>query len=297
MWEKLASLILSSLIPASVLSTQSYAPLSEPLPFEIQVEPLAISLEEESVKPEVNAKAVLVIETHSNEALFSKNVWEALPIASLTKLMTALVVKEGMNLDETITVSNIISNVGGSEMGLYVGETVTVRDLLKGLLISSGNDAAMVLSEAMAGSPDAFVELMNQRKESLGLTQTVFVDPAGISDGNISSAFEIAHLAKHVFKDELLRSIMREKDIYVFSTDKSIRHHLVNTNRLLGTDIDDRIIAGKTGTTPIAGQCLISFISNESDRTTMTILLGSPNRYQEMKTLIQWVDETFVWEQ
>src|SRR5690606_24882188 len=260
MWDKITSFILSNLIPASVLGSQSLAPISTPPPLAITVEPLAIVVEKEIPPPHISAKGVLVIETHSNEALYSQNVWEPLPIASLTKLMTALIVKEQANLDEVVTVGPIIRKVGGSKMGLKEGEQITIHNLLKGLLISSGNDAAMVLSEAVAGSSEAFVKLMNERKISLGLEQTHFSDPAGVQDTNVSSAFEIAHLAKHVFKDPLLQSIMRAKEAVITSADGKYSHTLSNTNRLLGTDIGERIIAGKTGTTPLAGQCLISFI-------------------------------------
>ena len=256
---------------------------------------MAISVQEESIVPEINARAALVIETHSNEALYTKNVWEVLPIASLTKLMTALVVKENIELEKIITVGPIIYEVSGSKMGLKLDEKITVLDLLRGLLISSGNDAAMVLSEAVAGAPEAFVEMMNQRTQALGLSNTYFVDPAGLRNENISSAFEIAHLAKYVFKDPLLQSIMREKELKIEAIEGGVEHNLFNTNRLLGTDIAERIIAGKTGTTPLAGQCLISFINNNNGRTTMTILLGSGNRYEEMKRLINWVDESFLW--
>lgn len=278
------------------MGSQTLSPIATPPPLAIQIEPLAIVVDQEIPPPNIGAKAVLVIETHSNEALYSQNVWETFPIASLTKLMTALIVKEKANLDEVVTVGPIIHKVGGSEMGLKEGEKISIHNLLKGLLITSGNDAAMVLGEAVAGSPEAFVELMNQRKHGLGLESTQFVDPAGIQNGNVSSAFEIAHLAKHVFKDPLLQSIMREKEAIVTSADGKYTHVLSNTNRLLGTDIGERIIAGKTGTTPLAGQCLISFIGNESDRTTMTVILGSSNRYEEMKKLIEWVDKTFIWQ-
>ncbi|MGE3278840.1 MAG: D-alanyl-D-alanine carboxypeptidase family protein [Candidatus Altimarinota bacterium] len=296
MWDKITSFILSNLIPASVMGSQTISPVALPPPLAIQVEPLAIVVDQEIPAPQVGAKAVLVIETHSNEALYSQNVWETFPIASLTKLMTALIVKEKANLDQVVTVGPIIHKVAGSKMGLKEGEQITIHNLLKGLLITSGNDAAMVLSEAVAGSSEAFVEMMNQRKHGLGLESTQFVDPAGIQNGNVSSAFEIAHLAKHVFKDSLLQSIMREKEAIVTSADGKYTHVLSNTNRLLGTDIGERIIAGKTGTTPLAGQCLISFIGNEADRTTMTVILGSNNRYEEMKKLIEWVDKTFIWQ-
>jgi D-alanyl-D-alanine carboxypeptidase len=294
MWDKITSFILAQILPMTVWGSQPVV-VPPPPPLAITIEPLAVSVADHP-SPDIEAKGVLVIETHSNEVLYSKNVWETLPIASLTKLMTALVVKERLNLEQEIVVGPIIRRVSGSEMGLVEGEKITVMNLLKGLLISSGNDAAMVLSEVVAGSPEQFVVLMNERTAGLGLELTRFEDPAGISEGNVSSAFEIAHLAKYVFKDPLLQSIMREKEITVSSVDGNIQHKLTNTDRLLGTDIADRIIAGKTGTTPSAGQCLISFVSHESGRTTMSVLLGSKDRYSEMKNMISWIDLTFSWE-
>ncbi|MDP2691798.1 MAG: serine hydrolase [bacterium] len=294
MWEKLAAFILSTVIPASVFGLSAE---KTPPPLKIDIEPLSVVQHQAAREITIGAKAALAIETHSNEALYTKNVWELLPIASLTKLMTALVVKESIPLDQVVTVGPIVASVGGSSMGLRVGEQITVDKLLHGLLINSGNDAAMVLAEAVAGSTDAFVALMNERKLALGLNQTQFVDPAGLSEGNLSSAFEIAHLAKYVFRDPVLQTILRQKEVTVASVDGAVSHHLMNTDRLLGTALADRIIAGKTGTTPLAGQCLISFFNiQDTDRTTMVIILGSKDRYAEMNQLIPWIDETYRWE-
>lgn len=293
MWEKIASLLLSSLLPAQLFGV-SISPKNPP-PLVITVEPLAVIKKESPSPPLIKAKAAMVIETHSNEPLFSLNTFESLPIASLTKLMTALVVRESLELDSVVTVPAGIKKIGGSKMGLLVGEKITVRNLLKGLLMSSGNDAAIALSEVISGNSETFTELMNQKALALGLEQTHFSDPAGTQDGNISSAFELAILSKQVFKDGFLQSVMREKENIVTSVDGKIKHTLSNTNHLLGTDISERIIAGKTGTTPLAKECLIAFIGQTGNRTTMAILLGSQNRYGEMKDLIRWIDGTYHW--
>jgi D-alanyl-D-alanine carboxypeptidase len=293
MLEKLSLFLLSTLIPAGIfLQRETLVPRQNFA--DIEVAPLAKVNHDQLAAPNLSSSAALVIETHSNEVLFSKNVWSVHPIASLTKLMTAIVVKEKADLDKVVIVDKSVEKIGGSKMGLRPGEKILVRDLLKGLLIESGNDAAMVLSIATAGSRENFVKLMNEKKVSLGLTDTVFVDPAGLDDGNVSTAFEMAVLAKYAFKDGLLQSILREKELVITTVDQSI-HRLVNTNRLLGTDIADRIIAGKTGTSPLAGEALISFISTDHDRTTLTILLHSKNRYDDMKTLISFVDHHFQW--
>ena len=295
MWDALTSFFLSSVLSANVAATPDVTPLNPPV-VEIAVQPLAIVVDEAIPEPVIDARAALVIETHSNEALYAKNVWDPYPIASLTKLMTALVVREKLDLDQEITISKNAAQTGGSRMGLIAGEKLLVRDLLHGLLISSGNDAAVALSEAVAQDQDSFVNLMNERTAVLGLSNTQFVDPTGLADGNISSAFEVAHLAKQVFQDPFLQNIMRQREALLESTDGNFQHQLTNTNRLLGTDIADRIIAGKTGTTNSAGQCLISFFKSQSDRTVMTILLGSPDMYSEVKKLIGWADASFSWE-
>ena len=191
MWEKIAVFLFAHLIPLTLVKSPGAFHVPPELSF--AVEPLAINLEDKPPVPTFDAKAVLIIESHSNQTLLAHAVWESLPIASLTKLMTSLVVREKLDPELTVKVSSRIASVSGSRMGLIEGEEILVKDLLKGLLISSGNDAAFVLSEAVSGTPEAFVKLMNERKISLGLEKTVFADPSGISDQNVSSAFEIAH--------------------------------------------------------------------------------------------------------
>jgi D-alanyl-D-alanine carboxypeptidase (penicillin-binding protein 5/6) len=296
MWEQFTSFLLSNLIPASIMLAPVTPPVELPTLVDIDVQPLAVIADSEIADPIVNARAALVIETHSNEALYTQNVWEPLPIASLTKLMTALVVVDHLDLSTEVTVSLDAAQTTGSSMGLRVGEIILVEDLLKGLLISSGNDAAVALAEATSGTVEDFVVLMNERTGTLGLNDTRYFDPSGLNAGNTSSAFEVAHLAKQVFRNPFLSSVMREREIIVSSVNGAYRHTLSNTNRLLGTDIADRIIAGKTGTTLQAGQCLISFINGASDRTIMTIILGSSDRYGDVKNLIGWVDQSFSWE-
>ncbi len=293
-WQHVTAFFLANLIPAGVFQAQM-APLPPPPLLELEVAPLAKILNEEVSIPVVAATSALVIETHSNEVLHEQNVWEVLPIASLTKLMTALVVREHLDTQMEVTVSGNAASTPGSRATLVTGEVMTVHELLKGLLITSGNDAAVTLAEATAGTESAFAELMNDRAQSLGLHSTRFQDASGLSPLNVSTAFEIAHLAKQVFKDPVLQEIMQQKDVVISSTDGGITHQLKNTNRLLGSSITDRVIAGKTGTTPQAGQCLVSFISHPEGRKTMMILLGSQNRFGEMESLVNWVDQKFYW--
>ncbi|MDF2378977.1 MAG: serine hydrolase [Candidatus Gracilibacteria bacterium] len=292
MWEKFIRVLLAQVIPVSTLTS----PVAQTVPnVDIQVEPLAKIVQEQVEPPAIASRAGLVIETHSNETLFEKNVWDVFPIASLTKLMTALVVREHLELDTIVEVNPLAANIEGSRLGLIAYERMTVKDLLRGLLIPSGNDAAFALSMAVAGNQEQFVTLMNQRTKALGLENTRFVDPAGLGDGNVSSAFELAHLAKQVFKDPFLAEIMKEESAVLNAVDQEYVHQIKNTNRLLGTDLGKRIIAGKTGTTKSAGQCLIAYLRTDSDRTILSIVLGSPDRYSDMGTIIDWVDANYHW--
>lgn len=284
--------LLAQVIPVSSITS----PVAQQVPdVDIQVEPLAKIVTEQVQPPEIASRAGLVIETHSNETLFEKNVWGVFPIASLTKLMTALVVREHLELETIVEVNPQATGIDGSTLGLNSNERITVRDLLRGLLIPSGNDAAFALSMAVAGTPEQFVVLMNERTKALGLENTRFVDPAGLGDGNVSSAFELAHLAKQVFRDPFLAEVMKEEAALLKSVDEKYAHDIKNTNRLLGTDLGGRIIAGKTGTTQSAGQCLIAYLKTDSDRTILSIVLGSPDRYADMQSIIQWVDENYHW--
>ncbi len=292
MWDKIVAYLLASLIPASLLSM----PVKKSVPpLRLELSPLAITKEEHK-PPEIHARAGLILESHSNEILYQKNIWEALPIASLTKLMTAIIVREQLDLDQVITVSPTVKKIGGSRMGLIPGEKMTVRELLRGLLIDSGNDAAFALSEAVSGTSEQFVALMNEKKKILGLAQSNFMDPAGVNDGNIASAFDLSQLAKVVFQNGFLQSVMREKEAILRSADGKHLHRVKNTNLLLGSSVADRIIAGKTGTSPSAGQALVSLVADAPHQTTLMILLGSNDRFDEMQSLIDWVDKTFSWE-
>lgn len=295
MWEKITAFIMSQLLPASIFSAGNFFPtFSEPA-FQIPIQPLAIQSAFQQEPLVLDAKSFLVLELNSNEALVAKQIFEPLPIASLTKLMTALMVAETLDFSKEVTVSKKAVHVAGSKMGLLSGETITVQDLLKGLLISSGNDAAIALSEAVSGKEENFVALMNQRAKSLGLEKTRFVDPAGLSDENISSAFEIAHLAKRVFEHPVLQTMMRVKKTTVYSSNKKIPHELINTNLLLETGLQDRILAGKTGTTPLAGECLISFFRRSDGKILVMVILGSKNRYDDVQKLLSWTEQQYTW--
>lgn len=236
--------------------------------------------------PDVSAAAYLFYDVDANRVVFAENADIALPIASLTKLMTALLVLEAGNLDTEVIVQRE-DIIGGASMLLVPGEVITVEQLLWGLLIPSGNDAAMTLARHVAGSVDAFVERMNRRASALGLQQTTFVNPHGLDeDGHLSSAVDLLVLAKETWDYPLFRQIVRTAQTTVNG------HPLTSTNEWL--DLYPGTNGIKTGTTDNAGQCLIVGIQRDG-RQIIGIVLGSNDRYRDMQILHQRYLENYQW--
>lgn len=229
----------------------------------------------------LTATAGLVYERDINQLLFERNGSLALPPASLTKLMTALLAHEQAKLDDLVIV-DAVDLVGGASMGLQAGEQVTVADLMRGLLIPSGNDAAMALARHVAGGEDAFVAAMNARADQLGLAQTHFENPHGFdAEDHLSSARDILTLTLANWQDQFFREIVATDSATVAG------HALRNTNELLGPLIsapDAHAIGVKTGTTSAAGQCLVAAIERNG-HATLIVVLGSSDRYKDVQML------------
>lgn len=211
-----------------------------------------------SQSPYVLAEYVILIEPKTGFPLYQKNADVQVPIASLTKIMTALVVLEEMNLDRVVEVSKEAPNVIGSKIGLLPGEKIKVGELLKGLLIYSGNDAAITLAESYGGISQ-FVEKMNKKAGELGLTKTFYADPAGLDPANISTARELVFLTRFALSFKEIREITKTAETEVASADGKILHKLKNSNRLVTDELYYPGAYGvKTGFTPEAGHLLIS---------------------------------------
>lgn len=241
--------------------------------------------------PPISAKAALVYDLDADKILFRLNENQPLPHASLTKLMTALLVLERSQADPSFLDGQVTVQaadlVGGATMGLQAGETLSVRQFLFGLLIPSGNDAAMALARHHAGSVDTFVQQMNQRATSLGLTNTRFQNPHGFdADNHFSSAQDTLALARQLLRYPLLREIIGTSSITVAG------HPLQNTNQLLGSF--DGAIGMKTGTTPAAGQCLVAAIERNG-HTVLIVELGSRGRYNDARDLYAAYERNFRW--
>lgn len=248
--------------------------------------------------PAVYAKSYLLLDDQSAALLASRNPNVALPIASTTKMMTALVVRRYMKLDDVVTVTKEAAGINGSDIQLIANERISVQNLLKGLLIQSGNDAAIALAHHYAQAPDIqpFVTRMNEYAKELGLTQTVYGDPSGLDDERgRSTAFELAMIARTLLNDSVLRNIVTTPEETVNSVDASYIHELKNSNRLLQADTPyylPNTLGIKTGFTPEAGHCLVSAYTINGRRVIGVVL--NTNEFTvtasaaEMRKLLTW---------
>lgn len=238
----------------------------------------------------ISAKSVLAIDLDSQVTLYKHNIQEQLPIASLAKLMTALVILEEHDLNEIVTISDEVNQVIGSRIWLYKGEQITVENLLKGMLIKSGNDAAYELAKFNAGSLEEFAKKMNKKAELLGLKNSHFLDPAGLDDvNNYSTTKDLALISTHILKNDFVRNIVSIRETSIFSVNGKLEHRLKNTNKLLGSSMGAKGL--KTGTTDKAGQCLITLVEvNGND--ILIILLGSENRFEDTKVVYNYLESS-----
>ena len=235
---------------------------------------------------EISANAALVYDVDSDQILFSRNADLALPPASLTKLMTALLVLEKDDLQASVTILEE-DLIGNTNMGLEAGEVLSVEQLLFGMLINSANDAAMALARHEAGSVDLFVAQMNQRSAELALPSSHFVNPHGLdAETHLSSARDLLLLTRTLWKFPLFQQIVSTKQITIAG------HALLNTNELLGGAL--AINGVKTGTTDNAGECLITgWLSKGHQR--FVVVLGSRDRYTDTRQSIYTAEQLFPW--
>ena len=220
---------------------------------------------------EIKSKAVVVLDSSTGNILYAKNPHLRLPPASTTKLLSAMVVLDKINIDDEVTISKRAANTQSVSPRLIAGERYTVRDLLHLSLMRSVNGAAVALAEAVAGSEEAFVLLMNEKVFTLGLQNTAFINSSGLpGHGQYISAYDLALIMKTSLSYPTIREILnaKTKDIY---NSNGRRLFVKNTNNLLWKD--DDIIGGKTGYTKAAGHCFVC-ASNKSGSSLIVAILG-----------------------
>ncbi len=231
----------------------------------------------------LSASGMLLVDIRSGQVLLSRYPDQKRPMASLTKIMTALLILERHKLSDIASVPKIVADVRGSTIGVKTGALFKIEDLLKALLIPSANDAAYALAITDAGSIAGFVERMNLRARSLGLKNTHFTNPAGLdSEDQYSTARDLARLTITALKNSDFRRIVRTKSA-VIATNSGAQFDLRNTNELLGKD--NHVFGVKTGTTSGAGECLI-VLFEEKEREYLLVLLGSKDRYTDSLSVL-----------
>ncbi len=239
---------------------------------------------------EIPAKSAVLMDAGSGQLLFEKNAHQPMPPASITKIMTLLLVMEAiedgqLRWEDTVVCSDHAASMGGSQIWLEPGETMTVEELFKAAAVKSANDASMVLAEQVSGSESAFVERMNARAKALGMKDTVFKNPTGLdAEGHVSTAYDIALMSRELLKHS---AVTRYTTIWMDSL-RDGKTSLVNTNKLV------RFYEGctglKTGTTDGAGSCL-SASATRQGLSLIAVSIGSDTsdqRFSACKTLLNY---------
>jgi D-alanyl-D-alanine carboxypeptidase len=231
-------------------------------------------------------RAGLLLDVDSGEVLWSRKPLTTVPIASLTKIMTALVVVDRIGPRAKTRISKSATKFRGSGVGVLPrGKKVPVEALLYGLLLPSGNDAAVALAEAVSGSDRRFAKLMSRRAQELGLGCTRYVDSYGLRAGNQSCAADLAALTRLALRQPRIARIVRRPHASIPFPIKGRRLDVRNTNPLLRTPRYPGTIGLKTGYTERAGHCLIA-VARRGDRTLAAIVLNSPNTRDQTRRML-----------
>lgn len=242
--------------------------------------------------PTVGAKGAVVVDAATGRILFSQNGDEPLPMASTTKILTALITLEQPNLDEPFVVDPAAIRVEGTSMGLQEGDIVTLRTLACGMLLASGNDAANAAAVKISGSVQAFAEQMNQRAEELGMENSHFVTPSGLdADGHYASAADMAKLARAALANPDFAAICKEKSMQLEYGNPPYKRWLSNHNKLL--DYNQWCIGVKTGYTKTAGRCLVSAVERDG-MTLICVTLSCPDDWNVHQNLYDWCQERYA---
>ena len=257
------------------------------IPFKAKAEPLSLA---------ASAKSAILLEVSTGKIIFEKNSHEKLHPASMTKMMSLLLIMENIekgviNLEDMVTISANASGMGGSQILLETNEKMSVDDLLKGIAIASGNDAVVALAERIAGSEEEFVNMMNNRAKELGLTDTNFKNCHGLDAANhYSSAYDMAMIGKELVKHPLILQYSSIYEMYLReNTDKKI--WLVNTNKLVR--FYDGVDGLKTGYTSNAGYCLTATAKRNNMRV-IAVAMGEPDSTTRNAEITAMLDYMFA---
>ena len=241
---------------------------------------------------ELNARIALIYDRASGRVLYEKNGDKQTPMASTTKIMTAIVVLENTNLKDIVTIDSKSASIGGSRLGLKKDDKVTINDLLYGLMLRSGNDAASALAIYVGGSIQNFADMMNNKAEELGLTNSHFVVPHGLDDeGHYTTAHELAKITDYALKNETFKKVVSTSNTTI-SINGNLKQ-INNTNKLLNSV--SGVYGVKTGFTNGAGRCLVT-AWEKNDMDIITVIIGADTnnlRTTDTKKLIEYVEKNY----
>lgn len=273
------------------------------------------------------ATSIFAMDLDSSKVLLEKKSNRSQPIASLSKLMTVLIILENHALDEVVTVPLEATQINSSTIDIYQYEQLTVQTLLEAALIGSANDAALALAIFHSGSEEAFIKEMNQMAQKLGLSSAKFWNATGldvIQDskstsavdmeenlqkqssipallvqkkakifGNQMSARDVAKLARLLLEYNFVRETVQKNHFYGTSVDGKFFHEKPTTNQLLGNFLN--LKGFKTGYTLLAGECFVALGETSDGHEVLTVILGSSDRFGETKKLLSWIYDSFEW--
>ena len=259
---------------------------------EIDIEEIQKEVIETSSNPEeadVDSRIALIYDRASGKILYEKNGNKQTPMASTTKIMTAIVVLENANLKDVVTIDSKAAGIGGSRLGLKKNDKITVNDLLYGLMLRSGNDAAVALANYVGGSVEGFAQMMNEKAKEMGLTNSHFIVPHGLdNDGHYTTAYELAKMADYALKIDKFKQIVGTQNttIYINGYAKAIN----NTNKLLGSV--SGVYGVKTGFTNGAGRCLVTACKRD-DLDIVTVIIGADTTKQRTADTIKLINYAY----
>lgn len=240
-------------------------------------------------EPKINSRSAVVFDRNSKKAIYNKNMNQKRPMASTTKIMTAIVVIENSNLKDIVKVSKKAAATGGSSLKLKTNDEVSVENLLYGLMLVSGNDAAVALAEHVGGSIEEFARLMNEKALSLGLNNTHFVTPHGLDEEkHYTTAYELSVLADYALNNKKFAEIVGTKTYTV--TVNNLPRIINNTNELLGNI--NGVYGVKTGFTNGANRCLVSSIKRD-ELDVICVVLGADTKKDRTKDSIKLIEYAY----
>lgn len=259
-----------------------FAVRSQPVSYSIGPIPYANSL----FSPSLSAEGVYVVDIASFSPVFAKNERQRFFPASTTKIITSLVAVDAYGLDDVVRVGRIISE--GQKMGLLPDERITVENLLYGVLVHSGNDAAYVLADNYAAGYDGFVNAMNEKARQIHMSDSHFKNPAGLDDvDQYTTPYDLALAGRALLSNKTLSKMVSTKSITVSDIDFKYFHKLDNVNKLLGEVMG---VGGlKTGYTEEAGENLVTFYK-KNGHTFLIVILKSRDRFEDTKQMVSWIE-------